>query len=43
VRFASDRHSLAVVEMDAKSLQFTQIDEWGAKIDGGDVTDVWQE
>ena len=37
-RFVSDRHSLTVVEMDAKSLQFTQIDEWGAEIDRFTVT-----
>lgn len=38
VRFVSDRHSLTVVEMDAKSLQFTQIDEWGSEIDRFTVT-----
>ena len=38
VRFVSDRHSLTVVEMDARSLLFTQIDEWGAEIDRFTVT-----
>jgi hypothetical protein len=36
----SDRHSLTVVEMDAKSLQFIQIDEWGREIDNFHLTKV---
>lgn len=38
VRFVSDRHSLTVVDMDANSLHFTQIDEWGGEIDRFTVT-----
>jgi hypothetical protein len=37
-RFVSDRHSLTVIDMDAKSLQFTQIDELGAEVDRFTVT-----
>ena len=32
-KFVSDRHSLTVFDMDSKTLQLTQIDEWGAEID----------
>ena len=37
-RLISDRHSLTVVDMDAKSLQFRQIDEWGREIDRFRIT-----
>jgi acid phosphatase type 7 len=37
-RMISDRHSLTVVDMDAKSLLFTQIDEWGREIDRCHIT-----
>lgn len=32
-RLVSDRHSLTVVDMDARRLHFRQIDEWGREID----------
>jgi hypothetical protein len=32
-RFISDRHSLTVVDMDAGSLNFKQVDQWGNVID----------
>lgn len=38
VKLMSDRHSLTVIDMDAKSLSFTQIDEWGNEIDRFRVT-----
>jgi hypothetical protein len=37
-RFISDRHSLTVVDMDGKSLLFTQIDEWGREVDRCRIT-----
>lgn len=37
-RLVSDRHSLTVVEMDANSLLFTQIDEKGSEIDRFRIT-----
>jgi acid phosphatase type 7 len=37
-RFVSDRHSLTVMDMDAKSLTLTQIDQWGAVIDTCKIT-----
>lgn len=33
VTLVSDRHSLTVADVDSRSLQFTQIDEWGREID----------
>ena len=39
-RLISDRHSLTVVDMDATSLVFTQIDEKGAEIDQFRITKV---
>ncbi|MBV9865910.1 MAG: metallophosphoesterase [Abitibacteriaceae bacterium] len=38
VKFVSDRHSLTVIDLDAKSLSLTQIDEYGQKIDQVRVT-----
>ena len=32
-RFVSDRHSLTVFDMDAKTLVLRQIDQWGGEID----------
>ena len=32
-RFVSDRHSLTIFDMDARSLTLHQIDQWGAEID----------
>jgi hypothetical protein len=32
-RFVSDRHSITVFDLDAKSLLMRQIDEWGTEVD----------
>ena len=32
-RYVTDRHSLTVVDMDAKSLEVTQVDQWGNVVD----------
>lgn len=37
-RLVSDRHSLTVVDMDSRALDFRQIDEWGREIDRFRVT-----
>lgn len=36
--FNSDRHSLTVVDMDAQSLSFRQVDQWGGTIDRFRIT-----
>ncbi len=38
VRFVSDRHSLTIIDMDARALHFKQIDEWGTDIDRFTIT-----
>jgi len=38
VKMITDRHSLTIIDMDRKSLTFTQIDEWGRPIDRFIVT-----
>lgn len=37
-RFVSDRHSLSIIDLDAHSLTFTQVDEYGNTIDQFHVT-----
>jgi len=32
-RFVADRHSLTVIDMDAKALQLKQVDQWGEVVD----------
>ncbi|HLK57304.1 MAG TPA: metallophosphoesterase [Chthonomonadaceae bacterium] len=36
--FISDRHSLTVVDMDARTLTLTQVDEWGRTVDRCTIT-----
>jgi hypothetical protein len=36
--FVSDRHSLTVFDMDARSLTLTQVDQWGAVVDRCRIT-----
>ena len=37
-KMISDRHSLTIIDMDRKSLTWTQVDEWGQEIDRAVIT-----